>query len=138
LHSNKDDNTAPTPVSFQDARKIIADGQKMLQEWNKRWGTTISEFSFRTVNASLEFGGLVKMTPVDHARGEIMTMIRNGREVLLQLKSIAHLDFQSVPAGDFPNFWMETVRVIEGLHEQIAHADVAVQMMCFSDTQTRT
>ena len=82
--------TPPCPstlVSFHDARKIISSGQKVLQEWNRQW-ESLANFLFRAVNAFLELG-LIKL-PVDRARGELMTMIQNGRRALVQLESIAY------------------------------------------------
>ena len=74
--------------------------------------------------------------PADGARRELTTIIQKGREVLLQLESISFVDFQSIPADDFQDFYIEMVHVIEGLHERCALAR-AVLEMCF-DTKTRT
>jgi hypothetical protein len=52
------------------------------------------------------------------------------------LESIASIDLQSIQAADFPNFWIETVRVVSGLNERIAHADAVFRLPL--DTQTRT
>jgi hypothetical protein len=155
-----DDNTVvtpssastTTPLSFRDARKAVADGQKLLQEWNERWGTTLSNFSSRAANLNAYFasGPPVKKVPVpveeedrDRAptREEIRTVIRNGREALLRLESIAYLDFRTVEAGDdFATFWMDAIRVVEGLHEQVARADVVLRLCSDqgSDTDTQT
>ena len=67
--------------------------------------------------------------PVDHACGEILAMIQKGRDALLDLETIAYIDLHSVKHKDFPNFFIEMVCIIEGLHEQIAHADEVLQVM---------
>jgi hypothetical protein len=127
---NKDGDTRslprPSALSFQDAHKIVANGQKMLQEWNRRWGS-VTNFVF------LEFGGIDM--PADRARGELMAMIQDGRLALLQLESIASIDFKSIPSDDFRHFWIDAVRVVEGLHERIAIASALLQT--HSDTQNR-
>jgi len=128
-HTKDDDNFChPCPSStmkHQDALKIIANAQKTLQDWNTRWGT-IANFSSRIFN-----------TPdrADSTHGELMAMIRKGREMLLQLKSIAFVDLKSIRADDFPNFWIETFRAAEGIHERVAHADAALRNL---DMESRT
>jgi hypothetical protein len=97
-----------------------------LQEWNRRWGTG-ANFSHRAANAFLGIG-LVKV-PADRARGEILDMIRKGREALLQLESIALIDLRSIQVDKFPGFWIETIRVVEGLHERVARADAVLQLL---------
>ena len=66
-----------------------------------------------------------------------MAMIRKGKQALLQLESIAFVDLQSIQAADFQDFWIETIRVIEGIHERIAHANAALQLCLDSGMQTR-
>jgi hypothetical protein len=73
----------------------------MLQEWNRRWGTGAS-FSHRAANAFLGIGFIE--VPADHARGEILDIIRKGREALLQLESIAIIDLRSIQADEFQSF----------------------------------
>lgn len=77
--------------------------------------------------------GLVKV-PADRAREEILDTVRKGREALLQLKSIAFIDLRSIKVDEFQGFWIETIRVFEGLHERVAQADVVLRLR--SDTQT--
>jgi hypothetical protein len=57
------------------------------------------------------------------------------------LESIAYLDFRTVEVGDdFATFWMDAIRVVEGLHEQVARADVVLRLCSDqgSDTDTQT
>jgi hypothetical protein len=96
-----------------------------LEELSKRCGT-FPEFPFQAASAWLEI----------RAGGDLVAMIQKGREVLLQLESIASIDLQSIQAADFPNFWIETVRVVSGLNERIAHVDAVFRLPL--DTQTRT
>jgi hypothetical protein len=70
--------------------------------------------------------GLVEV-PADRARGEILDIIRKGREALLQLESIAFIDLSSIQADKFQSFWIETIRVIEGLKERVTRADAALE-----------
>ncbi len=114
----------PTTVTFQDAQDFLANGRKMLREWNRQWGTG-ADFSYRAANAFLGIG-LVEV-PADRARGEIPDIIKKGREALLQLESIAFIDFGSIQVDDFPGFWIETMHVIEGLKEQVTRADAALE-----------
>src|ERR1700722_3835217 len=138
---DKDDDTtrrscpSATIITLQDAHEIVANGQKTLQEWNKRWGAVTTTFSFRVINTVLEFG-LGKL-PAINAHGELMAMIRKGKQALLQLESIAFVVLQSIQAADFQDFWIETIRVIEGIHERIAHANAALQLCLDSGMQTR-
>ena len=113
-------------VSFEDAHEIVASAQKTLQEWNTRWGSN-SNFSFRAICYCLELGHV--KVPVDHARGEILAMVQKGRDALLDLETIAYIDLHSVKHKDFPNFFIEMVRVIKGLHERIARADEVLRVM---------
>jgi hypothetical protein len=135
LSSTSEDDDAISPprpraiASFKDANEIIASAQKMLHEWNKQWGT-VASFSFRVVDAFLDFG-LIKM-PADRARGELMAMVQKGREALLRLGSIAFTDTQSIRGDNLQQF----CRVVEGLHERVAHAE-AVLRWC-PDIQTCT
>jgi hypothetical protein len=122
-------------ITLQDAHKIVTNGQKTLQDWNKRWGAVTTTFSFRVVNTILELG--LGKVPAISAHGELMAMIRKGKQMLLQLESIAFIDLQSIQAADFPDFWVETIRVIEGIHERIAHANAALQLCLDSGTQAR-
>jgi hypothetical protein len=92
----------------------------MLQEWNRQWGMGAS-FSHRAANAFLGIG-LVEVA-ADRARGEILDIIRKGREALFQLESIAC----SIRDDEYRSFWLETIRVIEGLNEQVTRADAALQ-----------
>lgn len=112
-------------VTFQDAHEFIANGQKTLQEWNGRWGTG-GNFLHRAANALLGIG-LVKV-PADRARGELLDMVRKGREVLLQLESIAFVDLHSIQVDEFQDFWIKTIRVVEGLYERVAQADAVLQL----------
>lgn len=107
-------------VTFHD---FLANGQKILQEWNRRWGTGAS-FSHRAAKAFL---GPVEV-PADRVRGEILDSRRNGREVLLQLESIAFIDLRSIQADKYDEYrslLLETIRVIEGVIERNTRADVA-------------
>jgi hypothetical protein len=112
-------------VTFHDGHEFIANGQKVLQEWNKRWGTG-ANFMHRAANGFLGIG-LVKV-PADRARGELLDMVRKGREALLQLKSIAFIDLRSIQIDEFRDFWIDTIRVIEGLNERVAQADLALRL----------
>jgi hypothetical protein len=96
---------------------MVANAQKTLQEWNRRWGT---DFLFKATYTLLEFGH-VKVS-VDRVRGEITAMVLKGKEALHHLQSVAFIDTQSMQGGDIPNLWIEAYRVMEGLHEQIALA----------------
>jgi hypothetical protein len=113
-----------TSVTFQDALEIVSVGQETLQEWNKRWGTG-ANLSHRAVNSFFNVG-LIKV-PAERARGEITDMVRRGREVLLRLESIGFIDLHSIRANEFQDFWIKAIRVIEGLHERVAQADVVLQ-----------
>ena len=114
-----------TAVTFQDAHKFLANGWKMLQEWNRHWGMGAS-FSLRAANAFLGIG-LVEVT-ADRAHGEILDIIRKGKEVLFQLESIAaSINLCSIQDKELRSFWLETVCVIEGVNEQVTRADVARQ-----------
>jgi hypothetical protein len=96
-------------VTFQYARESLANGQKTLQEWNRRWGSSAS-ILHRASDAILGFG----LAKPDRAREEILNMTRKGREVLSQLESIAFIDLRSIKVDEFPGFWIETIRVFEG------------------------
>lgn len=72
----------------------------------------------------------------DGARSELLVMIRKGRDVLSRLESIAFIDLPSIHVEDFPNFWIETLRLVEGLHERVAYAGAVLQI-CL-DIQART
>jgi hypothetical protein len=113
-----------TTVTFRDAHELLSNSRKMLQEWNIRWGTGAS-FSYRATNAFLGIGPLE--IPADRTRGEILDLIRKGRRALLQLESIAFIDLRSIKPDEFQGFWIEAVRVIEGLNERVTRADVALQ-----------
>ena len=128
---HNDDETPLTPcpstkVTFQDAREFLANGQKTLKEWSRQWGTGTS-FSHRAAKAFCGIG-LVKV-PEDRARGEVLDIIRKGREALLQLESITSIDLRSIQADEFRAFWIETIRVTNGLSERVAQAD-AVFRLC--------
>jgi hypothetical protein len=104
----------------------------MLQEWNRRWGTGAS-FSHRAANAFLGIG-LVEVS-ADRARGEVLDIIRKGREALLQLESIAFIDLRSIQADEFRSLWIESIRVIEGLNERVTRADAALEpRLCLTCT----
>lgn len=96
----------------------------MLEEWNRRWGTGAS-FSHRVANAFLGIG-LVEVS-ADRARGEMLDMIRKGRKAISQLESIAFIDLRLIQADEFRNFWIETIRVIEGLNERVTRAGAALE-----------
>ena len=132
LHDKGDDNLCvPCPsavVSLNDAHSFVSNGQKVLQDWNRRWGT-MSSFSFRAVNTFHEFG-FIKM-PTETARGELMATIQEGREALLQLELIAFVDSRSIQADDSPNFWLGVIRIVEGLTERISHADAVLQLCSY-------
>jgi hypothetical protein len=95
----------------------------MLQEWIRRWGTGNS-FSRQAASASLGIG-LVGV-PADCARGEILDVIRMGRGALLELELIVFIDLHSIQADEFQSFWIESIRVIEGLNELVTRADAAL------------
>jgi hypothetical protein len=72
---------------------------------------------------------------VDRARGEMLDIIRKGREAILQLESIAFIDLRSIQADEFRSFWTETIRVIEGLNEQVTRAGAALEpRLCLTCT----
>jgi len=126
---HNDDETLLTPrplttVTFQDVRDILANGQKMLQEWDNRWGTS-AIFSHRAANA-FPGVGLVKV-PADCTRGELLDMVGKGREALLQLETIAFSDLCSFQADELRNVWNDVIRVAEGLCERIAQVVAALQ-----------
>jgi hypothetical protein len=104
---HNDDETLFTPrpltaVTFQDAHEFLANGRKMLQEWNRHWGMGAS-FSHRAANAFLGIG-LVEVA-ADRARGEILDIIRKGKEALFQLESIAvSIDLCSIQDNEFRSF----------------------------------
>ena len=60
-----------------------------------------------------------------------MVMVKRGREAILQLKSIAFLDLQSIQANDLLNFWasfwVDAINVVDVIHERIAHASSVLQ-----------
>jgi hypothetical protein len=131
--SNEDDDThcLPPPsavVGLQDAHEIVANCQKMLQEWNKRCGP-VAKLRIRAANGSLKINKVEP--PTDFARGELMVMVKRGREAILQLKSIAFLDLQSIQANDLSNFWasfwVDAINVVDVIHERIAHASSVLQ-----------
>ena len=127
-HNHDETPLTPCPsttVTFEDARELLANGRKTLWEWNRRWGTG-ANFTHRAANAFFGIGPV--KVPADLAREEIKDMIRKGREALLQLESIALIDLRSIQADEFRGFWIETIRIIEGLHERVAQADVVLQL----------
>jgi hypothetical protein len=130
-HNNDDDSICipctSAVIGLKDAHRFVANGQKVLQEWNRQWGTT-SSFLFRAVNTFHEFG-FVKM-PADKAREELMATIQKGREALLQLESIAFIDPHSIQ-DDSPNFWLGLIRIVEGLTERISHTDAVLQLCSY-------
>jgi hypothetical protein len=67
--------------------------------------------------------------PVEHAREEMMNLIRDGRGALVRIEAIAFVDFGSSGPDDFPRFWMELMRVLEGLNERIALASAILLTM---------
>ena len=109
-------------ITYENARNLLANGQKTLQEWTRRWGTSVS-FLHRFAH------GLAEL-PVDHdgTHEEILDMVRKGRQELLQLESIASIDFRSIQVDDFPDLWIDAMRVIGGLSERIAQADVVLEL----------
>jgi len=119
---NSDDNPSAV-VSFQYASEAVANAQKTLQEWDRRWGTD-SKFLFKAMYTFLEVGH-VKVS-VDRARGEIMAMVIKGKEALLHLQSFGFIDTQTMQGGDIAALWTEAYRVMEGLHEQVALARAAL------------
>jgi hypothetical protein len=112
-----------TVVSFQDAREMVANAQKTLQEWNRRWGTD-SDFLFKAMYTLLEFGH-AEMA-VDRARGEIVAMISKGKEALLHMQLVGTIDLHSIQGNDIPNLWIDAYCVMEGIHQQIALARAAL------------
>lgn len=64
----------------------------------------------------------------DGTHEEILDMVRKGRQELLQLESIASIDFRSIQVDDFPDLWIDAMRVIGGLSERIAQADVVLEL----------
>jgi len=81
-------------------------------------------FLHRAANAFLSIN-----PPVDRRiQKEILDMAQKGRQALLQLESIAFVDFSSIQIDDFPGFWIETMRVMEGLNERVAQADAVLQL----------
>ena len=115
----------PSIISFQDAREIVANGRKILQEWNKRWGS-VANFSFRAVNVFLKFGHTT--ADYQYAHRELLAIVQKGREVLSQVESIAFINLQSIKVEEFPDFWIETLRVVEGLHEQMSVAKAVLRL----------
>ena len=111
-------------VSVQDAHDFIANGWKMLEEWNRWWGTGDS-FSHRVANVFLDIG-LIEVS-ADCACGEMLDMIRKGRKAISQLESIVFIDLHLIQADEFQNFWIETIYVIEGLNEQVTRAGAALE-----------
>lgn len=81
------------------------------------------------MNASLKINK-VKL-PTDFVHRELMVMVRMGREVILQLKSIAFIDLKSIQADDFSNFWasfwVDAINVVDVIHERIAHTSSVLQ-----------
>lgn len=122
-----------TTVTFKDAHEFLANGQKTLQEWNRRWGTGAA-FVHRAANAFLGIG-LAKL-PEDPTHEEVLDMVRKGRQALLQLESIAFIDLRSTQVDDFPGFWIETMRVVQGLNERVAQADAVLQLRSLRSVQT--
>jgi hypothetical protein len=110
-------------VTFQDAHEFLANGQKTLWEWNRRWGMG-ANFSCQAKNA-LRGIGLVKV-PAACGCGEILDMAQRGRDALAQLESIAFIDLRSIQVDDFPGLWIEFIRVSEGLHDRVAQADAVL------------
>jgi hypothetical protein len=132
-HNDDETLLAPWPlktVTFQDAQEFVANGQKTLQEWNRRWGSG-AIFSHQAANALLGIG-LVKVPP-DRARREILDVIRKGRDALFQLESIAFIDLGSIQDDEFRGFWAEAIRVIFGLHERVAQAEAVFQFQKYVD-----
>ena len=72
--------------------------------------------------------------PANLVEEELMVIVQKGRESLLQLESIAFVDLRSVQANEFRTFWIEAVRVIQGLSERLAQADTVLHLR--SDIQT--
>lgn len=65
--------------------------------------------------------------PADLALGEVKALVEKGREALVQMKSLAFVDIQSIQRDDYPNFWMEVVSVIEGIQERLVQAIEVLQ-----------
>ena len=66
--------------------------------------------------------------PADRALEELTEMIRKGREALLQMESIALIDLRSIHVDEFRDFWINVVRVVEGLYERVAQAEAVLQL----------
>jgi hypothetical protein len=64
----------------------------------------------------------------DGARSELLVMIQKGRDVLSRLESIAFIDLLLIHVEDFPNFWIETLRLVEGLQKRVAYAGAVLQI----------
>jgi hypothetical protein len=126
---DKDDGTPPPThpptVSFQDAHQIVANGQKTLQDWNKRWGTA-ANISFEVIDTFLK-SGHAKM-PNNCSCSDLLAVVRKGREALLQLNLIASMDLRSVEVGSFPSFWMDSIRVVEEINERVSLASLILQV----------
>jgi len=103
-------------LTFQDTHAFVANAQRTLQEWNRRWGT------------SANFWHRAMQVPADRALEELTEMIRKGREALLQMESIALIDLRSIHVDEFRDFWINVVRVVEGLYERVAQAEAVLQL----------
>jgi hypothetical protein len=114
-----------TTITFQRACEIVSGCQRILQEWNERWGTG-ANFSYRALNSFLDIGPT--KVPADRVEGELADMFRRGREALLKLESIAFVDLQSIQSDEFQNFWIETFRVVEGLSERVTQVDTLLRL----------
>lgn len=68
--------------------------------------------------------GLVEV-PADRTRGEILDIVRKGREALLELESIAFIDLRSIQPDEFQSLWKETFRVVHQINERVT--DEALQ-----------
>jgi hypothetical protein len=124
LHN--DDETFHIPCSFHDALEFVANGQKLLQEWIKRWGTGAG-FSHRAANLYLGTG-LVK-APADRAiaRGELQEMVRKGMDALLLLDYAAFIDLRSIQIDEYRHLLIQTLRLIEELTERLTRAEIALR-----------
>jgi hypothetical protein len=101
-----------TTPNFQGAHDLLANSRKTLREWDRRWGTgTI--FSHRAADAFVSIG-LVEVRS-DRAREETVDMIQKLKEALSQLESVAFIDLRSIQLDEYQSFWIECIRVIQGL-----------------------
>lgn len=77
-------------------------------------GTIVSH---RAVDAFVSKGLVKVRSDSDRAREDIQDMIQNGREALFQLESIPFIDLRSIQVDEYQSFWIECIRVIEGLSQ---------------------